>query len=322
MLLKRALRRASIAATLVALIGTAAPATPASALLPPIPCLGDWVVEQLSGISIVGATLSPSFDPLTYDYDATLPNGTTTTRLTVSASYADALLTYSINGSKPLILTSGVASNVFSVIPGATVNIRIGAGLTTSTCVWYTDVALTREPGEVRLAGLTFSPGGITPSFVASTTSYAATIAADVSSVLVTPTTLAPDSSLQMKVGTSAFTSIASGFATGVSIPAGQATTTILIRVTAADGVTTRDYSIAVTRSSAPVPPSKITVPNVKGLRLKAAKMALKAVGFHNFRVVYVYNAKVAKGVVVRATKGQRVADALITIRVSKGPKP
>lgn len=315
-------RRFAAAIVATSLFFIAAPAPSASAgwiILPPnlIACGLAGLTPQLSGLAFSGGVLSPNFASGTYEYDADLPNGTGTTQLIVGAAYANALLSYSTGGSFTS-LGSGGSSAPIAVNPGQTIDIEIRAGYTTNADCWYVyTVALYRASGDARLTGLTVSPGGLTPAFSSGTLTYTASVANTVATLQVTPTAAAVDSSISMSVAGGGYFGIPSGSPTPVSLAAGT-TTAIVVKVTAADGVTTRSYTITATRAAQ----SLITIPNVKGLKLKAAKAALRAAGFNNFRVVYLYNAKVPKNRVIRTTTGQRVANALITIKVSKGPRP
>lgn len=311
--------RSLIAATAVACTVLSATAVPVSAgiYVPPwlnIQCLDEGLTPSLSGLSLSGTVLEPSFDPGEHDYYATLPNATGTTLLTASATYAGAELTYSTGGAF-MSLTSGVASAPIAIAPGAVEVIEVLAGYTTSDCRAEYLIYLDRRPGETRLSSLTVAPGGLTPAFSSTVTSYTSSIAANVASVLVTPTALAADSTVQMSVGGGAYFGVASGTVSAVAVAQGT-TTTIVLRVTAADGVSTRTYSILVTRAA----PAELELPDVRGLRLAVARAMLRDAGYTDITVIRVYSRTVPKRHVIRCTEGNRFASAVL--RVSKGPRP
>ncbi len=109
--------------------------------------------------------------------------------------------------------------------------------------VEVTDVA----EDDADLSGLSISPGRLTETFAADTTSYTASVGTSVGSVRVTPTAHHPDATIRVD-GTIVVTS---GEASApLSLRAGS--TTITIEVTAEDGLTTQEYTIAVTRAATP----------------------------------------------------------------------
>ena len=100
------------------------------------------------------------------------------------------------------------------------------------------------------LSNLVLSSGTLNPAFTSATTSYAASVANGVTSITVTPTAADPGATIQVNGAT-----VASGSASGgISLNLGA--NTIMTVVTAADGVTTKTYTVIVTRDCA----SAITV--------------------------------------------------------------
>jgi hypothetical protein len=98
------------------------------------------------------------------------------------------------------------------------------------------------DPSNADLSNLTLSSGALTPPFAPATTSY--TAAVNVSSIMVTPTAF--DSMATVTVDG---TPVASGTPSG-SINTPYGLTPITLVVTAGDGLTTKTYSIAASRSN------------------------------------------------------------------------
>jgi hypothetical protein len=101
---------------------------------------------------------------------------------------------------------------------------------------------------DASLSGLALSGGTLTPAFVSSTTSYAASVANAIASVVVTPTT--NDASATYTVSNAAGVCAADACALDVG------DNTITITVTAEDDVSTQNYTVVVTRAAAPTPTS------------------------------------------------------------------
>ncbi|MBW8886837.1 MAG: cadherin-like beta sandwich domain-containing protein [Fibrobacteres bacterium] len=100
--------------------------------------------------------------------------------------------------------------------------------------------------GNADLSALAISSGALSPAFAAGTAAYTVSVANSVSSLTVTPT-VATAGSL-VKVNGAA---VASGAASG-AITLDIGSTAITVLVTAPDGITTKTYTIGVTRGSAP----------------------------------------------------------------------
>lgn len=99
---------------------------------------------------------------------------------------------------------------------------------------------------DATLSALVLSSGTLSPAFAAGTTAYAVTVSNTVSTITVTPTTTA--SGATVKVNGLA---VASGSAsTAISLSEGSSNV-LSIEVTAADGLTTRSYTVTATRSAA-----------------------------------------------------------------------
>ncbi|MGI8820780.1 MAG: beta strand repeat-containing protein [Chthoniobacterales bacterium] len=121
------------------------------------------------------------------------------------------------------------------------------------------------------LSNLTVSSGTLTPAFGSNTLSYTVSVPFSISSISVTPT--AADAGATITVNG---TPVASGTASG-AIPLVVGPNTITIVVTAADNVTTKTYTITVTRG-----PANVTV-NPGGGGFATLKEAFDAInaGIH-----------------------------------------
>lgn len=104
--------------------------------------------------------------------------------------------------------------------------------------------AFTTASSNADLSNLTLSDGALTPVFAAGTTTYTSTVPASVSEVTVTPTLADANASVTVEG-----VSVTSGAASDpISLSYGA--NTITTEVTAQDGVTTKTYTVDVTRDS------------------------------------------------------------------------
>jgi hypothetical protein len=184
----------------------------------------------LASLSLSGITLSPVFTAGTTSYTATVPFLTSNTTLTATTTHGSAVLT-SGTGLRNLV----VGTNALGVL----VTSEDGNTITYS-------VTVTRDPASTNasLAGLTISTGTLTPAFASGTLSYSAAVAANVTSVTVTPTVQQANASLTIQGTTGA-----SGVGRVVSLVTGD--NSLPIVVTAQDGTTTQSYSLTIRRRSA-----------------------------------------------------------------------
>ena len=232
---------------------------------------------NLNSLTLSSGTLSPSFASGTTNYTASVANGVSS--ITVTPTVSDATATVEVNGTP---VTSGSASGTISLNPGSnTISVTVTAqDHTTKT---YT-VTVTRAgtiavagsglSHQASLSGLTLSRGSLSPTFASGTTSYAANVANNVSSIAVTPT--ASDAGATVKVNG---TQVTSGSASG-AIQLSEGSNAITIVVTAQDGTTTSAYTVTVTRASDPdivAPPFRGPLLNEQILNVKQVKEAAQA---------------------------------------------
>ena len=145
--------------------------------------------------------------------------------------------------------TSAVASVAVlnGLTPGTIYHFRVnganGYGTTNGG-----DLTFTTLSNNANLSSLVPSAGTLAPAFSASTTSYAASVPNATTSITVTPTVAFLTATVKVNGVT-----VASGSASGaISLSVG--TNTITTVVTAQDGITTKSYSIVVTRAGTVVP--------------------------------------------------------------------
>ncbi|WP_429126125.1 cadherin-like beta sandwich domain-containing protein [Ensifer sp. 4252] len=212
---------------------------------------------NLSGLVLTGATLSPIFASAETSYTASVPN--TTASLTVKPTVNDAGATVTVNG---VAVASGTASASIQLNAGEntlTTVVTAEDGTTTKT---YT-VRVTRAAStNANLSGLALSNGTLSPSFASGTTSYTAAVPNATSSLAITP-----DVSDATATVTVNGVTVTSGIASG-ALPLAVGANTLTTIVAAQDGITTKTYTITVTRAE---PPS--TNANLSGLGLSSGTL-------------------------------------------------
>jgi len=111
------------------------------------------------------------------------------------------------------------------------------------------------------LAGLTVSPGSLSPVFSSGTTSYKASVANAVTAMTITPTTTDPNATVTVN-GTPVTSGTAS---TPIALTEGVQTVINTV-VTAQDGVTAKTYTVLVTRAASANANLAKLGPNVSGI--------------------------------------------------------
>ncbi|MEP6611947.1 MAG: cadherin-like beta sandwich domain-containing protein, partial [Mucilaginibacter sp.] len=183
------------------------------------------------------------------DYATTVPNSESTVTITPTAQ--DATATIKVNG---VTVASGAASAAIPLNVGDNViNTVVTAG--DGTTIKTYSIKFTRLPASnANLAGLTLSSGTLTPVFAAGTLSYTASVSNATASITVTPTV--QDATATIKVNG---TTVASGSASA-ALPLVVGQNVISTVVTAQDGVTTKTYTLTVTRVSTNAILSSLTI--------------------------------------------------------------
>ena len=193
---------------------------------------------DLNALSLSSGTLGPAFASATTSYTAIVGNATTS--LTVTPTVSDSTASVAVNG---VSVVSGSASGAIALNVGSTTITTAVTGQDGTTKT-YT-VTLTRAAStNADLGALSMSSGTLSPAFASGTTGYTASVGNATTSVTFTPTALAGTSGITVNgVAT------ASG-ATSAPIALYVGSNTISMLVTAQDGITTKAYSVTVTRAT------------------------------------------------------------------------
>ncbi|MES3017151.1 MAG: cadherin-like beta sandwich domain-containing protein [Bacteroidota bacterium] len=199
---------------------------------------------NLSNLTLSGVTLSPVFAAGTLTYTGTVPN--LTTSLTTTATVEDNTATITVNGTAA---TSATATAAIPLVVGTnTISVVVTAQNGTSTKTYQ--VTVTRAASAIAdLSAYVISSGTLSPAFISATTSYADTVANNVTSITITPT--ASQANATIKVGGNLGATVASG-AASASIALVLGENTIETVVTAQDGTTTKTYTTKVFRRGIP----------------------------------------------------------------------
>ena len=196
---------------------------------------------NLSAASISPGTLNQTFSAQTLNYTATVPFSQTTVRITSTRAQNFANIT--LNG---VALSSGVQSNLLPLSVGQnTFNVVVTAedGQTKKTYV----LTIQRQTPSTNaiLDFLSFSPDAtITPTFLPSEKTYAATVPFSMAKIKFVPTSQDPNATVTVKGIT-----VARGVASG-DINLGQGNNIIPVIVTAQDGITKETYTVTITRQT------------------------------------------------------------------------
>jgi hypothetical protein len=102
---------------------------------------------------------------------------------------------------------------------------------------------------DATLSGLRLSAGTLTPAFAANVTGYTATVGHGVESVTVTPATTDTNATVAYLDENDAVLADADAGTPGQQVALSVGANTIKVRVTATDGLTTRTYTVMVTRA-------------------------------------------------------------------------
>lgn len=146
--------------------------------------------------------------------------------------------------------TSNTTNNVAITVPAGSLE-TYGASIRASTSrgqisnLVFTCTSRSAASTDATLSGLSLSTGNLSPAFSSGTTNYSSVVGNATTSLTVMPT--AADSGSTINVNGSL---VASGNTSGpINLAVGSNSLTIIVR--AADGQTTKSYSITVTRAEA-----------------------------------------------------------------------
>ena len=198
------------------------------------------VDATLSSLSLSGVTLTPAFASGTTTYAASVGHAVTATTVTASASDAYAGVEVTPEDADDRTL----GDQVDLAVGETTISVEVTAqdGLTTRTYM----VTVTRAgSADAILSALSLSGVTLTPAFASGTTAYTASVAHGVTETTVTAS--ASDANASVEVTPEDADDQTPG--DQVNLAVGE--TTISVEVTAQDGVTTRTYTVTVTRAGA-----------------------------------------------------------------------
>ena len=101
------------------------------------------------------------------------------------------------------------------------------------------------------LSALTTTAGTLSPAFASGTTSYSVAVATGTATTTVTPTKTDSGSTIQVQINNGGFSTVTSGSpSSSLALAATGSASTVDILVTAADGVTTTEYTITIYRGA------------------------------------------------------------------------
>jgi|GEM_PF-1210982 len=188
---------------------------------------------SLSSFILSNGTLSPVFCGCTSNYTASVANSVSSVTITPTVNQLNATVT--VNG---IPVTSGTTSGPINLVAGPNVINTVVTAQNGSTNTY--SVTITRAPAtDATLSSLAISGGSLSPVFSSGVISYTDTV--NVASINLTPTVNQPNATVTVN---------------GVAVPSGQSTpvnlalgvNTITTIVTAQDGITTKTYTLNITR--------------------------------------------------------------------------
>lgn len=191
---------------------------------------------SLSGLAMSSGILSPVFNAHTMSYSASVANATASLRVTSTIS--NSAYTIKVNGST---VPTGISSGPITLSVGAN-NISISViGPDSISYVRYI-LTVTRSGSQVStLSSIAMSSGILSPVFSSGTYAYTSNISSD--SITSTVTPVASDPSATVKVNGNP---IISGGSTDVMGIVAGSINSILIEVTAQDGISKSTYTIYI----------------------------------------------------------------------------
>ncbi len=196
-------------------------------------------IATLSNLSSSIGIVTPVFNSgITTGYSVNVPN--TTGSINVIPTLSDPTATLTVNGKAAI---SGVASDQIPLIIGSNIITIIVTAQDGTNQQTYTLTVNRALSTITTLSGLSLSSGNLSPTFNSTTVYYTASVTNQTSIIAVTP--IVTDSYATIKVNNILVTS----GSTSAPIPLVIGDNTVLIEVTAQDGVTKQTYTLTVTRA-------------------------------------------------------------------------
>ena len=139
------------------------------------------------------------------------------------------------------------------------------AGNTTN--IYIGNISFGASSSDSKLSNTIISSGTLSPTFSPTTTSYTSSVSNSTTSITLTPTVNESHATVQVKIGSGAYSTVTSGTASS-SLPLSVGANTITVLVTAQDNSTT-SYTITVTRAAG-VPSSVSTLTTASTIKGQA----------------------------------------------------
>ncbi|WP_162260362.1 cadherin-like beta sandwich domain-containing protein, partial [Rhizobium sp. Root73] len=196
---------------------------------------------DLAGLTLSGVPLSPSFSAGTVSYTATVANSVSS--ITAMPTVMDPTATVTVNGTP---VTSGSASGTISLAVGANTITTVVTAADATTKTYTATVTRSVPPpasSDATLVGIGLSNSRLSPAFSSGTLFYNSTVANNIPAIRVTP--YASDANATITVNG---IPVVSGAMSGaINVAVGSNPVTIL--VTAEDGLTTKTYTVDISRA-------------------------------------------------------------------------
>jgi hypothetical protein len=202
---------------------------------------------DLDALTISAGSLNPAFTPAVRAYSILVGNTTSSITITPSAVDPEAVLEVAGSFGAFRLVPSGTASSPLPLNVGSNpIEIRVTArdGVTRAT---HTLNVHREAPAlsDANLSALVTSVGALHSAFRREEAFYHVKVAEAVASATVTATAAQPSATLTMRLNGGAPNSIHSGTAS-LPLPLRGGANLIEVTVTAADGITTRAYSLTI----------------------------------------------------------------------------
>ena len=222
------------------------------------------------------------------ELSGTVPNSHTHAKVTPTVRHSGATVKLGKQGTTLATIASGSTSGAIALDVGANI-IEVVVTAEDGTTTRSHTVTITREAAatDANLSGLTAtsatSAGGtftsltLSPSFSATTRSYAATVANARTHTKVTPTVAHSSATVTVNG-----TTVSSGSASG-AIALSVGSNKITVRVTAQDGTTSKDYIVTITRGAAPTTSSDATLSGLTATTSTSAAGAFTTLNIGTF---------------------------------------
>lgn len=195
-------------------------------------------LARLASITVSSGELSPHFSPDSLSYSVTASAESET--VAVAAVAADPLARIEVGGEK----LDPVTGKILVLAPGASSTLQIAVlSQDSSATVTYVVKVTRAQSAEARLESLLITGNVLSPDFHPDSASYKATVAQ--AQVAFLPVSMGKGARITVSGKI-----VASGALTDL-IPATASPSVILIEVTAADGKTTKSYSVSLVREVA-----------------------------------------------------------------------